>query len=50
MTIMEKSIMKSFKKIVEVLKNILLCETPEEKLYKDEWNRRLDEIIKKMKK
>ncbi len=41
--------MKSFKKIVEILKNIILCETHEEKQLKEQWDKRLEEIIAKMK-
>jgi hypothetical protein len=37
------------KKILTSLKNFFLCETPEEKLLKEQWNKRLEEIIGKMK-
>ena len=38
------------KKIKQFIKDILKCETPEERIYKEQWNNRLREIINKMKK
>lgn len=37
------------KKILTSLENFFLCETPEEKLLKEQWNKRLEEITQKMK-
>lgn len=35
--------------IMKWLKNIFLCETPEEKILREQWEKRLEEIIQKMK-
>ena len=52
--IMVKSNTKRFniyiKKIKQFIKDILICETPEERIYKEQWNNRLREITNKMKK
>lgn len=38
------------KKILILLENFFLCETTEEKLLNEQWNKRLEEITQKLKK
>jgi hypothetical protein len=36
--------------MIKFIREIFLCETPEEKILREQWEKRLNEIIKKMRK